>query len=417
MADYAALVGIDWSDKKHDICLIDPQTGRREAAILRHAPEAIGEWATALRARFDGRAVAVCLEQARGPLIYALMKYDFITLYPVNPSTLSRYREAFSPSRRKDDASDAAYLAELLCSHRDRLRAWRPDSEQTRTLRYLVEHRRRLVDDRTRTSNRMTSLLKCYFPQVLQWFPDIRTTLVCDFLLRWPSLGSLRRVRRETLSQFFRSHNSVRREAIEKRVAAIKEAVPLVTDRAVLASSVLMTRALASQMKTTLAAINEFDAEIAALCAVNEDFALFKSLPGAGPNYAARLTAALGADRGRWQSADEVAQLSGIAPVIERSGQGCRVRWRYFCPKFLRQTFHEYAAESVRHSFWARAYYDEQRARGKSHQAAVRALAFKWIRIIYRCWQTRTPYDEVKYLEGLRKKGSSLLNYAAQNPA
>jgi transposase len=417
MADYAALIGIDWSNSKHDICLVDPQTGRREASTLRHSPETIDAWATALRARCDGRPVAVCLEQSRGPLIYALMKYDFITLYPVNPSTLARYREAFSPSRHKDDPPDAAYLAELLFAHRDRLRRWQPDDEQTRTLRYLVEHRRRLVSDRTRISNRMTSLLKCYFPQVLEWFPDIRTDLVCDFLLRWPSLDSLRRVRRETLSQFFRSHNSVRKEAIEKRVAAIKEAVPLVTDRAVLASSVLMTKALASQMKTTLAAINEFDAETAALCAVNEDFALFKGLPGAGPNYAARLTAALGADRGRWQSADEVAQLSGIAPVIERSGQSCRVRWRYFCPKFLRQTFHEYAAESVRHSFWARAYYDEQRARGKSHQAAVRAPAFKWIRIIYRCWKTRAPYDEVKYLEGLRKKGSSLLNYAAQNPA
>jgi hypothetical protein len=93
------------------------------------------------------------------------------------------------------------------------------------------------------------------------------------------------------------------------------------------------------------------------------------------------------------------------------------VRWRYFCPKFLRQSFHEYEGESVRHSFWAKAYYEQQRAKGKSHQAAVRALAFKWIRIIYRCWKTRTAYDEVKYLEGLRKKGSTLLNYAANNPA
>lgn len=417
MADYAALIGIDWSDKKHDICLIDPRTGRREAAVLRHAPTAIGEWATALRARFEGQPVAVCLEQARGPLVYALLKYDFITLYPVNPSTLARYREAFSPSRHKDDAPDAAYLAELLAHHRDHLRAWHPDSEQTRTLRYLVEHRRRLVDDRTRTSNRMTSLLKSYFPQVLEWFPDIRTALVCDFISRWPSLDSLRRVRRETLAKFFRAHNSVRKEAIEKRVDLIRQAVPLVTDPAVIASSVLMVKALASQMKTTLAAIAEFDTQIEALGAVSSDFALMKSLPGAGQNYAARLTAAMGSDRERWQSADEVAQLSGVAPVIERSGQSCRVRWRYFCPKFLRQSFHEYAGESVRHSFWARAYYEQQRARGKSHQAAVRALAFKWIRIIYRCWQTRTPYDEVKYLEGLRRKGSSLLNYAAQNPA
>src|SRR2546423_731943 len=417
MADYAALIGIDWSDSKHDICLIDSQTLQREASLMRHSPEAIDEWAADLRARFGGQQVAVCLEQSRGPLVYALMKYDHLTLYPVNPSTLARYREAFSPSRHKDDSTDAAYLAELLFSHRDRLRAWQPDSEQTRTLRYLVEHRRRLVDDRTRTSNRMTSLLKCYFPQVLDWFPSMRTTLVCDFLSRWPSLDTLRRVRRETLANFFRAHNSVRREAIEKRVDSIKRAVPLVTDQAVIASSVLMVKALAAQMKTTLEAINEFDTEIAGLCAVNEDFALLKSLPGAGQNYAARLTAALGTDRGRWQSAQELAQLSGIAPVIERSGQSCRVRWRYFCPKFLRQSFHEYAGESVKHSFWARAYYEQQRAKGKSHQATVRALAFKWIRIISRCWKTRTAYDEVKYLEGLRKKGSSLLNYAANNPA
>jgi len=284
-------------------------------------------------------------------------------------------------------------------------------------LRYLVEHRRRLVDDRTRLSNRLTSLLKLYFPQVLEWFPDIRTDLVCDFLLRWPSLESLKGVRRTTLEKFFREHHSVRKETLEKRTAAIKEALPLVTDQAVLRSSMVMTKALAAQMKTTLTAIREFDREIEIICSVHQDFALFKSLPGAGSVYASRLVVALGNDRERWHSADEVAQLSGIAPVIERSGKSCRVRWRYFCPKFLRQSFHEYAGESVKHSFWARAYYEQQRAKGKIHQAAVRALAFKWIRIIYKCWKTRTAYDEIKYLEGLRKKGSSLLNYAANNPA
>ncbi len=417
MAEYAALIGIDWADTKHDISLIDLATGQHEASLLRHSSQTIDEWATALRARFHGQRIAVCLEQARGPLIYALMKYDFITLYPINPTTLAKYREAFSPSRHKDDVTDAAYLAELLAHHRDHLRAWQPDDEPTRTLRYLVEHRRRLVSDRTRLSNRMTSLLKGYFPQVLEWFPDIRTTLVCDFLLRWPSLDTLGRVRRETLVKFFRAHNSVRTETIEKRVEAIKQAVPLVTDRAVIAASVLMTRALAAQMKTTLSAIIAFDAEIEALCAVNQDFVLLKSLPGAGQNYAARLTVALGTDRARWQSADELACLSGIAPVIERSGKSCRVRWRYFCPKFLRQSFVEYAGASVQHSFWAKAYYEQQRAKGKGHQAAVRALAFKWIRIIYQCWKSRTAYNEVKYLEGLRKKGSSLLNYAANNPA
>jgi transposase len=281
----------------------------------------------------------------------------------------------------------------------------------------LVEHRRRLIGDRTRLSNRLTALLKSYFPQVLEWFPDIRTELVCDFLLRWPELSALKRVRRETLLLFFREHNSVRRETLEKRVNSIKEALPLTTDKAVLRSSVAMTKALCTQVKATLSAIAEFDRQIAEVCSAHEDYELFASLPGAGAVYAARLTAALGGDRMRWQSAQELACLVGVAPVMERSGQSCWVRWRYFCPKFLRQTFHEYAGESIRHSFWARAYYESQRAKGKSHHAAVRALAFKWVRIIFRCWQTRTKYDEVKYLESLRRKGSSLLTYAAQNPA
>ena len=132
MAQYAALLGIDWSDKKHDLCLIDTVTGKRESSLLPHSPQAIDEWATALRARYGSKPIAVCLEQSRGPLIYALLKYDFITLFPVNPRSLARFREAFSPSRHKDDPPDAAYLAELLLHHRERLRAWHPDDEQTR---------------------------------------------------------------------------------------------------------------------------------------------------------------------------------------------------------------------------------------------------------------------------------------------
>jgi transposase len=337
-------------------------------------------------------------------------------LYPINPATLAKYRQAFSPSQAKDDPQDADYLLELLLQHRDRLKAWRPDNVKTRTLQYLVEHRRRLVHDRTRISNRMTALLKAYFPQVLQWFDDIRTTLVCDFLLRWPTLEAVQKVRPATLERFFHAHNSVRKETLAQRMAAIKAAVPLTTDQAVLHSSVLMIKAFVTQMQATIAAIRNLDHEIAELCRMHEDYPLFASHPGAGAVYAARLTAAMGTDRDRWATVDDLLRFSGVAPVLERSGKSTWIRWRYFCPKFLRQSFHEYAGESINHSFWAKAYYRSQRARGKSHQAAVRALAFKWIRIIYKCWQTRTPYSEVRYLESLRKKSAPLLAYAAKNP-
>ncbi|MCA1602483.1 MAG: IS110 family transposase [Acidobacteria bacterium] len=413
LTPFAALIGIDWSDAKHDICLVETATGTQELSVVTHTPESLNEWARALRSRFGGAPVAVCLEQSRGSLIYALLKYDFIVLYPINPKTLARFREAFTPSRAKDDPRDAAYLVELLLHHRDRLKAWMPDSEQTRTLQLLVEHRRRLVGDQTRISNRMAALLKGYFPQVLEWFPDIRTPLVCDFLLRWPELSALKGVHRTTLVKFFRSHNSHRAGTIATRLQAIKEATPLVTDRAVINSSVLMARALATQMKTTLEAVHRFDSQIEELCRTHEDFELFTSLPGAGKVYASRLLTAMGTNRERWRSADELLRFSGVAPVIERSGKSSWTRWRYFCPKFVRQSFVEYAGESIRHSEWAKAFYLSQKAKGKSHQAAVRALAYKWIRIIFRCWQTREKYDEARYVECLRKKGSALVSTAA----
>jgi transposase len=411
--ELAALVGIDWSDKKHDVCLVDAAVGVPELSIIKQTPEALNEWAQTLRTRFGGAKVAVCLEQSRGPLIYALLKYDFLILYPVNPKTLARFREAFTPSRAKDDPRDAEYLVELLIHHRERLKAWLPDDDKTRTLQLLVEHRRRLVGDQTRISNRLTALLKGYFPHVLQWFPDIRTNLVCDFLLRWSSLEALRGVRRATLRKFFREHNSHRKQTLDARLDAIKEAAPLTTDPAVINSSVMMARALASQMKTTLAAVKDFDQQIEELCQAHADFELFASLPGAGRVYASRLLTAMGANRERWASADELLRFSGVAPVVERSGKSSWTRWRYFCPKFIRQAFVEYAGESIRHSEWAQAFYVSQKAKGKSHQAAVRALAYKWIRIIWKCWQTRTKYDEARYIECLRKRGSQLVSATA----
>jgi len=357
MDDFAAFIGIDWANDKHDLCLVDCSSGRKEFLTITHKPEALDQFLFHLRTRFAGQLIAVALEQARGPLIFALLKYDFLVLYPVHTSTLAKYREAFSPSRAKDDPKDAEFLVELITHHRDRLKAWAPDDPQTRTLQMLVEHRRRLVGDRTRISNRLTALLKSYFPQVLDWFPDIRTTLVCHFLLRWPTLEALKRARPSTLEAFFRAHRSARQDLISRRIEAIKVSLPLVTDHAVINSSVLMVKALVSQMQITLDAISSLEDEIETLSQSHQDFHIFASLPGSGTVYASRLLVSFGARRDRFTSAHELACFSGIAPVIERSGHSTWVRWRYFCPKFLRQSFHEYAGESIKYSLWAKAFY------------------------------------------------------------
>jgi len=389
---FTAYVGIDWADTKHDICVQAAGDTRREFGCIAHQVAAIDEWANALHRRFGG-PVAVAVELAKGPIVAALQKYDFLVLFPINPATLAKYREAFQPSGAKDDPADAELALDLLLHHPERFSALRPQSAAMRSLVSLVERRRQLVGDQNRLTNRLCDTLKQYYPQVLEWFDDRGTVLFCDFLERWPTLRSVRQARTATLEVFFHAHHCRSSRRISARIESIRGATALTDDLAVIGPCRLHMLALVTQLRAVLAAIVQFDREIAAVARTLPDYALFESLPGAGAQLAPRLLAAFGEQRERFRSAEEVQRYAGIAPVTERSGKKRWVHWRLKCPKFLRQTFVEWAAQTVNRSFWAGAYYRQQRAKGSSHQAAVRALAFKWIRILYRCWQTRTPYS------------------------
>jgi transposase len=412
--EFAAFIGIDWADAKHDVCLQALGAARREFLVLEHRPDAIDAWAQSLRTRFNGQPVAVCLELNKGPIVSALRKYDFFVLFPVNPLTVAKYREAFTPSRAKDDPTDAELQVELLLKHRDKLTPLTPQSPAMRALAQLVEHRRRLVGDKVRITNRLTSALKNYFPHVLQWFQEKDTALFCDFLGRWPTLKAAQLARRTTLEDFFRAHHVRSAEVITTRIQAIKSAMALTTDDGVITPNVLLVQALVAQLRVTVQAIADFDTAIAQRAQDHPDFPLFNALPGAGAVFAPRLLVAFGEQRERYASAEELQKYAGIAPVTERSGKKAWVHWRFRCPTFLRQTFVEWAAASIRHSFWARVYYQQQRDKGKAHQAAVRALAFKWLRILFRCWQERTPYNESVYLHALNRRGSSLIQNLAK---
>ena len=261
---YDLVIGLDRSDKKADLCLLDPRNGQRRSAVIDTSPEALWEWLLELRQQHPGACVGLCLEQPAVHLIPFLEAYDWITLHPINPITLQKYREAFVTSRAKDDTKDAEYLADLLLTHPAQLPAWAPEDSATRAVQQLVFHRRALVDERTGLSNRL-------------------------------------------------------------------------------------------------------------------------------------------------DSAASLQRYTGVAPVTKKSGGSCRIHRRYLCPKFHRQSFHEYAGESILWSRWAAAYYLQQRTKGSPHHTAVRALAFKWQRVIWRCWQDRTEYREHIYEAALRKSGSPLV--------
>jgi len=411
--EFGAYIGLDWADRTHVISLRGTDSGKVEHYQLVHKPEALAEWVSDLQRRFPGQRVAVALEQARGAVVHALMGYDFLVLYPVNPKTLAKYREAFSPSGAKDDPTDADLLLELVTLHRDKLRAWLPDDELTRTITLLVEYRRQLVATQTSLSNRLTSLLKLYYPQALAWAGELTTVQACDFLQRWPTLAQVQQAAPAKLRQFYLAHGCRKADVIEQRLQEIKLAQPLTRDGAVISASVVMVQATTTQLRPLMEAIARMEKQIAELFRQHADHELFSSFPGAGPVLAPRLLAALGADRGRFAAATEVQQLSGIAPVMERSGKTCWVHRRWACPKFVRQSFHEFAGQSIRWSTWARAFYDQQRQRGNGHHAAVRSLAYRWIRIIFRCWQMRVPYCEETYCRALQRRQSPLARVLA----
>jgi len=407
---YDLVIGLDRSDTKADLCLIDTHTGQRRSVVIDTAPEALWQWLLELRQQYPQARVGLCLEQPAVHLIGFLEAYAWITLHPINPITLQKYREAFVTSRAKDDTRDADFLADLLLSHQAKLPAWAPEDSATRAVQQLVVHRRAVVDERTALSNRLIALLKQYFPQALKLCgEDLWRPLATGFLLKWPSLQAAQKAKPASLKQFYYLHGSRSARLLEERLALVQRAVAVTDETVVIASFALRVQLICRQLQLVQRSVREFDQKIAQAYAAHPDREIFASLPGAGPVLGPRLLASVGTQRERFESAASLQQYTGVAPVTKKSGGSCYIHRRYLCPKFHRQSFHEYAKESVLWSRWAASYYLQQRQRGAPHHTAVRALAFKWQRIIWRCWQDRRPYDERIYEATLRQRGSSVV--------
>src|SRR5581483_9931149 len=190
--------------------------------------------------QIGGQPIAVAVEQSRGSLVFML----------------ANYRKSFRPSGAKNDPSDAALLLDVLTLHRDKLRALTPDTPETRTLQFLVEERRKLVDEKTRCSNRITSHLKMYFPQVLDWFDEIGSAIAAEFLERWPDLDKLKRAKPATIQRFFFDHNSRNSERLATRLEQIGKSVAATSDMAVLTSCRSAVVTWAGLMKELVNAIS-----------------------------------------------------------------------------------------------------------------------------------------------------------------
>jgi len=408
----AAWIGLDWGHRTHAFALQDT-SGRTEEGNVEHTPEALHDWLLQLAARYGGRPVRLALEGKGGAALPALLEYPWLQLYPVNPVTSARYRTAFTPSGASDDLPDARILLERVRDHASKLRPLEPQDPQTRQLDALVQARRDAVDRRTQVLNQLTSLLKSYYPQALQLVDKLNTELAIQFLNRWPDLLPLKSARPATLKSFYYTHNVRRPEVVQERLDLIQKARLLSSDPIRLDVAVRQLRLLLDQLKALRKHIGRFDEEIRRVFAEHPEADLFRDLPGAGAQMAPRLCAAFGTLRDLYPEPAALQKYAGVAPVREKSGQQLWTHWRWLAPGFLRQTFVEWAGQTVVYSAWAGEYYRRMEAKGKARQVILRALAFKWIRVLWKCWQERTPYNEARYLKQLAHRKSPYATVAS----
>ena len=408
-----AWIGIDWANRTHEgvLRLAD---GQQERFTLDNQPERLHSWLGELRERFAGHTVVIAVEKTRSQLINILVQYSFVQLYLVNPGSVAKYREAFAPSGAKDDPGDAELILTMVFKHADQLTPWKPDDAQTRLLRGLCEERRHAVDQRTKLVEELTSKIQRYYPQGIELAGgDLTTTMACDFLCKFPELDAVKKIHDGTLRKFYYAHNSRNEELIRKRLEQRRNAVAVTEDRAIIEPLKMTVLRIAQQIRALNASIAGFDQQIATIFPKHPDAAIFASFPGAGPVLAPRLLAEFGTDRQRYPEVTNLQCRAGIAPVTEKSGNSQWVHRRWRCAKFSLQTFHEYAASSLSFSVWAKAYYQyrKDKDRNAKHHTIIRTLAYKWMRILYAAWVTRSAYDEAAYITALRNRNSPICAY------
>lgn len=402
----AILVGIDWADKEHAYCALLPN-GKLKTGSFKQSKTGVDEWIAELEKLAPNCNIDVCIETSTGALINTLMEFDKVQIFPVNPLALANYRKAFAPGGGKNDPVDARLIMQFLQHYRDQLRQLVPNSAETRELTALTQDRRQFVEQRVALANRLMSYLKMYFPTILELEPArAYSEYIVRLVKAYPTLEEAQKAGKVKLRKIF--FGTGQKAKTEARLETIMQAKPITTDPVLLRTHARRCRSLAAQIHVLNESIKSYDAEIKELVKKHTDYEIVKDLPGASDKTHARIIAALGDDRSRYANAECLQAAAGIAPITTQSGNSRYVSARWSSSKFIKQTFHEYAGLSIAKCAWAKAYYEEQLSKGKSAQIAKRALAFKWIRIIFRLWQARIGYDDSHYVARLNKTGSPL---------
>jgi transposase len=401
--------GHDWAKDHHDLVVVDA-TGQI-VLDLRIADTAEG-W-NELRTRLQAFGhLGVAIETRAGAAVERLLEAG-LTVFPVCPKATRHYRERKAPSGTKTDRLEAWALADALRTDGRDWRPLRPEDPLIQELRLLCRDEMGLIEQRTALVNQLQQALYEYYPAALEAFDDWTQPFTWTFVERFPTPQGLVRAGKRAWEKFLHTHKLYRPETCAKRLDLFARAEAFCGSPAVTNAKSRLAVALARQLRVLQTQLDEYRRRIEELFNQHPDAGLFGSLPGLGEKLAPRLLSELGQDRQRFPDPQALQCYAGTAPVSFQSGQIRKALFRRACNKSLRATVHLWANLSRARCTWAEVYYRQKRAQGKSHACALRCLGQRWLKILWKMWQTRTGYDEQRHTQNQIQHGSWVL---ALNP-
>ena len=399
-------VGIDWADDHHDVCVTDDTAATLAEFQIAHRAEGFATLHAAIaQHQSDPNQVLVALETSRGLLVYDLLCQGY-QVYAINPKAVNRYKDRHVLSSAKDDRLDALAQAHLLRTDRHRFQPMAPAPEHYRLLDRMCLDLRKLIDEKTRLSNQITSCLKEYYPQAVGLFRDVASPISLAFFQAFPDPDTVRQTDRSDFAAFFRTQRYTHPQRVdalyERTHAPVPEADPVVVE-----AGKLRLAALVAQLAVVLAHQGTYERAIKTLLEELPEAQPVATLPGIDKRLVPELVAALGPNRPeqpkRFESASDLMKFSGCAPITRASGKRHSVLLRRACDKRLRRTFYDWAMSSLSWSSWARAYYDHRKAHNHAHATILRGLGQKWAKILYALWSSGEDYDEAHHIEQLKR--------------
>lgn len=400
MRDY---LGVDWADAEHAVWVED-ESGTK--VMSRTVPQTVdgltefGRWLDERRGA--GREVWAAIEKPDGRIVDFLLDHG-VVVFPINPKAVDRARDRFRISGAKSDPFDARVLAGFLRTDHSHLSPLRPSSDAAQELKGLTRDYTRQVRQQTRLLNQLTAALKAYYPRALEIVDDLKSQWGREFLREYPTPAAVARLTERHWQQWTRKHRFSAERAMElwTIIARPQLAVP---EHIVRVQARLVT-ALLEQLDVTARTVAAYREAISSFFSSMPAAVWAMTLPGGrGDTMVPRLYAELGDAAGRWRTFQHLQGHAGVVPVTDRSGKQIVVRFRFACNTHLRDAVHQFALQSLRQSEWARAYYDRCRRRGHRHHHALRALAAKWLKIIFVLWSRQVPYNETHHLATMARQ-------------